>query len=293
MKYNYNLTDKLIEGSASIRADLKSLGEKDKETDLPKIIVNSHEEMVSLLRKASKDNPYINQRALDAIEKFDRTDFFEWDGMPKEIKEKIVTPYCFMAPVFADGQTIPSPHIILTQTSILDLKDGQKILEIGAGSGYNAVIVAYTAGDNAKVYSTEIRPNLIKLGRENIKKLGLEDKVTIIEADKRLGFPENAPFDRIYSTVGAHTTSQTEELIDQLAINGLLMLPIARYGNTKNKEESKLWEPGMNIAIEDIYFKDPFRGFMRSATYLFRKDNENNVTYSVIVSNAIGPLLNK
>lgn len=292
MKYNYNLTGEFAKDEA--REALKDLGAKYKETKLPKIIVNSHKEMISLLKKASKDNPFINEKALEAIEKYDRTKFFDWESIPEEMKQKVVTPYCFMATYFAEGQTIPSPHIILGQASFLGLKDSQKILEIGAGSGYNAVIIAETAGENSKVYSTEIRPNLVKYSKENIKKFGLEERVIILEAQKdRLGSPENDPYDKIYSTVAVHKTSQVEELIDQLTVDGLLMIPLAKYGNVKNKDESILWKPGMDINIDDMYFSDPSRGFIRSATYTFRKDNKDNITYSVIVSNLIGPLINR
>lgn len=87
MKYNYKLTNEFQEEEAR-EIIKKTKGGLDEKTNLPKIIVNSHEEMVSLLREASKNNPSINQRALDAIEKYDRTKFFNWDDISEELKKK-------------------------------------------------------------------------------------------------------------------------------------------------------------------------------------------------------------
>lgn len=197
-----------------------------------------------------------------------------------------------MAPVFAEGKTIPSAHIVLFQVSCLKLENGQKIEEIGTGTSYNATIVAETAGENSIVYSTEIRPNVLKIGRENTKKNKLEDRIIILEATKGiLGSPENAPYDRIYSLVGAHTTIQVEQLIDQLAINGILRLAITKYGYKENKNKAKLWEPGIDVGFDDMYFTCHIRRFTRNATYTFRKDNKNNITYSITNPRTTGPLL--
>lgn len=291
MKYNYYFVDTYAKDEA--RAALKDLAKKNKETKLPELVVHSHEEMVAHLRRVSEGNSAIDQRALNAIEKYDRTNFFDWNDVPEHIKEKVVTPYCFMAPIFSEGQTIPSAHFILGQASFLDLHgDELDILEIGGGTGYNAAIIAATAGSDATVYSSEIRPNLVKLAQENIKKVNLQSRVRIRQAHQNvLGFPAML-FNRIYSTVAAHTTDQVETLLDQLVEDeeSLLMLPIAKYGNVQDKTQAKLWEPGMDIDKKDIYFSDPARGFIRQATYTFKKIDRENIEYSLTISNALGPL---
>lgn len=297
MKYNYWLSNEFSGDEA--REALKELASKDEETALPKTIVESHAEMVQLLRQASEGNKHIDPRVLDAIEKIDRTDFFDWDALPADIKEKVVTPYCFMAPVFSDEQTIPdfnkqtipSPHMVLSQASFLDLKDGQKILEIGTRSGYNAAIVAEVAGENSELYSVEENPFLVEYASEKIDAVGLGDRVHVLQAEEGvLGAPKYAHFDRIYSTIAAVNTSQVEALLDQLEVGGLMRLSVVKRGNTSDKEKSVLWTPGNNFGEDEMFCKDPARGMYRQATYAFRKIDEDNIEYSVVISNAIGPI---
>lgn len=100
MKYNYSLTDEFRDEPLEA---IKKLGKRQTPGGPPKIVINSHEEMVFLLREASKDLLSINQRAMDAIEKYDRTFFFDWGKNPDTVKERNITPYTFMANVFADN----------------------------------------------------------------------------------------------------------------------------------------------------------------------------------------------
>jgi protein-L-isoaspartate(D-aspartate) O-methyltransferase len=280
-----------------IREPLKLLGEKDKKTKLPKKRVESHREMIALLTGAvleiyEQNREEINPRALEAIEKMPRTEFFDWKDVPDYVKEKVLTPYTFMSPTFAEEQSITSPHLALSHASFLDLHDNQKILEVGTGSGYTAYVLAYTAGKGSRVYSVEIRPRLVEKSRENIKKAGMQDSVEIIQARQGvLGLPEESPFDRIYCILAAKRTSQVEELTEQLREGGKMLLSIAKYPNTPEKEESMLWYPGKEIGDDEIYFGDPSRGLARIAIFTFRREDKNNVTYSATVSNVLGNLL--
>jgi protein-L-isoaspartate(D-aspartate) O-methyltransferase len=105
----------------------------------------------------------------------------------------------------------------------LDLKPGQKVLEVGGGSGYHAAVVAEIVGDTGHVYSIEYVEVLAEIGRENIRKCGLGEIVTIINGDGSLGLPEHAPYDRIYVT--AASPDVPAPLIQQLADKGKLLIP--------------------------------------------------------------------
>lgn len=289
MRYSYKKTKEFEKDRA--RASLKILGAKDKETKLPKAIVDSHDDMVKLLRDASTSNRAISKRAMNAVDIYDRTYFFDWNKVPKDIQKKVVTPYCFMAPVFAEGQTIPSAHFVLGLASFLKLKGCKSILEIGAGTGYNAAIIAATASKDAKVYTTEIRENLIPFAKRNLEKVGLDNKVEVLKANKTvLGAPKKAPFDRIYSTVSTRKTSQVEQLLDQLAIGGIMILPVAKKGNVESYKDAIEWEPGMSLRKDDIYVKDPSRGFIRQAGYTFKKVSPKKIEYSTTIPLALGPM---
>ena len=247
--------------------------------------------MINILREVTKKVPEINSAALNAVEEYDRSKFFSFEEMPLKVKETTVTPYTFLAHVFGDKQTIPSAHYVLQLASSLDLRPEQNILEIGAGTGYAAMIFAKTAGPKSTVYSTEVRPQFTELARKNVATYGLNNRVHILQAKETLGAPEYAPFDRIITTVSAKNTSQIENVLDQLAVGGVAQIPVVKIGNVKDKSLSKLWKPGQEIDNNDIYIHSPEKGFVRLAGYEFRKISENEISYSVPVKGALGPVL--
>ncbi len=285
-KYDYLAFDKEYD---DLRAELTFLGDRDRK-GLIKHIPQSHENMVRFLNLV-KDNSDMNLKALEAIEEFDRTEFFDWDNNPQNVKDQNITPYTFEENIIANGKTIPSAHIALYTACSLNLKDGQKILEIGAGSAYNAVIVQHAAGENSQVYSTEIDPDLLDIARKNVYSLGLESKVKILPASfDGLGLAENEPFDRIYTDLAGTTTSQVESLLDQLAIGGFLRLSMAKVGNTPDEEEAKFWEPGMNLTSDDLYLSVPEKNLFRVSSFAFKKVSETQVEYRRLSVGAQGPL---
>jgi len=289
MKYNYTINDELKKNS--VRKVMSILGKKNKETKRPEIIPNSHEEMIRYLRKAYLSQETSNPKIIDALKQVNRINFFSWESQTKELKQQMVTPFSFMAPVFAKNQTVPSPHILVDQMHSLNFKESDKVLEIGTGSGYNIALVSKIVG-NTQVYTTEIDLSLLQIAEANLKKIGLENKVNVFLTEKnKLGLEYYAPYNKIYSTVAARTTKQIENLLDQLENKGLLRISVVKQGNFIEKAKAKLWEPGMNINYENIFIKDAQRGFARQATYIFRKDSHKNVSYSIIVENALGPLL--
>jgi protein-L-isoaspartate(D-aspartate) O-methyltransferase len=105
----------------------------------------------------------------------------------------------------------------------LDIKDDQKILEIGTGSGYHAAIVASIVGETGHVYTIERFESLAKKATENLKKIGITNVIVEV-GDGSCGLPSYQPYDRIYATCAAPKIPQP--LIDQLQDSGKLLVPI-------------------------------------------------------------------
>ena len=118
------------------------------------------------------------------------------------------------------GQTISQPYIVAFMTEALGLRGGEKVLEIGTGSAYQAAVLAEIAG---KVYTIEIVPELAEQSRERLARLGYRN-VEVRAGDGYLGWPEAAPFDAIVVTAAAPRIP--EPLKQQLADGGRLVLPV-------------------------------------------------------------------
>jgi protein-L-isoaspartate(D-aspartate) O-methyltransferase len=131
------------------------------------------------------------------------------------------------------GQTISAPHMCVIMCEGLKLRPGHRILEVGAGSGYHAALCAEMVAPTGSttpghVYTIEIVKGLIKFAGDNLERTGYSDRVTLIHGDGGLGLPEYAPFDRIL--VAAAAPRVPEPLIDQLAPNGIMLIPVGGYG---------------------------------------------------------------
>ncbi|MGH1567821.1 MAG: protein-L-isoaspartate(D-aspartate) O-methyltransferase [Nitrosopumilus sp.] len=120
------------------------------------------------------------------------------------------------------NQTISQPGVVTRMTEWLDVKDGQKILEIGTGSGWQSAILSYLVG-NGNVYSVERHPELVKFAQENLKKLNIEN-VHVILGDGSLDYLKGSPYDRIIIT--AACSEIPLPLLDQLKENGLIIAPV-------------------------------------------------------------------
>ena len=122
------------------------------------------------------------------------------------------------------GQTISAPHMVAMICETLDLKRGMKILEVGSGFGYNAAVVAEIIGPEGHLFTTERIESLAKSARDNLKRTGFDQCVTVLHTDGTKGLKEEAPFDRIYATASAPKIP--EPLKEQLKIGGRLLTPI-------------------------------------------------------------------
>jgi protein-L-isoaspartate(D-aspartate) O-methyltransferase len=118
------------------------------------------------------------------------------------------------------GQTISQPYVAALMTEALELRGGEKVLEIGTGSGYQTAILAELG---ASVYSTERISELGEAAISLLKKLGC-DSVTIRIAHEELGWKAESPFEAIIVTAGAPSISP--HLLDQLDLGGRLVIPV-------------------------------------------------------------------
>ncbi|MEM0350362.1 MAG: protein-L-isoaspartate O-methyltransferase [Archaeoglobaceae archaeon] len=124
------------------------------------------------------------------------------------------------------GQTISAPHMVAIMCELLDLREGEKVLEIGTGCGYHAAVTAEIVGKSGLVVSIERIPELAEMAKRNLSSLGY-DNVLVIVGDGSLGYPEMAPYDKIYVTAAAPDIPRP--LIEQLKTGGKMVIPV---GNT-------------------------------------------------------------
>jgi protein-L-isoaspartate(D-aspartate) O-methyltransferase len=129
------------------------------------------------------------------------------------------------------NQTCLAPHIVSVLTEALQLEIGHKVLEVGAGSGWHAAIVAEIVAPKESprsqwghVYTIEVIKNLAEKARKNIMNSGYGDRITTIIADGAKGYPEKGPYDRILVT--ASVTKVPKPLMEQMKSNGVLIIPI-------------------------------------------------------------------
>ena len=122
--------------------------------------------------------------------------------------------------VIGDGQTISQPYMVAAMTEAAEVHPGDKCLEIGTGSGYQAAIFAYLG---AEVITMERIPRLAEAARERLSRLGYRGIEGIAE-DGSEGYPPRAPYAAIVVTAGAPAVPQV--LVDQLAEGGRLVIPV-------------------------------------------------------------------
>jgi len=117
------------------------------------------------------------------------------------------------------GQTISQPYTVAAQSELIDLKKGEKVLEIGTGSGYQAMVLCELG---ANLYSIERHQKLYERAKEALRKHGY--KAMLKQGDGTLGWTAYAPYDAIIVTAGAPVVP--DDLIQQLNVGGRLVIPV-------------------------------------------------------------------
>jgi len=121
------------------------------------------------------------------------------------------------------GQTNSQPTTVELMLEWLEPEPGNKVLDVGSGSGWTTALLAQIVGKKGFVYAVEIIPELVELGRKNCQKYHL-DNVKFYQAGEKYGLPKHEPFDRILVSAAANQLPQ--ELVKQLAPYGRLIIPV-------------------------------------------------------------------
>ena len=151
-------------------------------------------------------------------------------GAMIEVRRHLFVPDSLRQQAYVDsplsigsGQTISQPYIVALMTSLLELEKGDRVLEIGTGSGYQAAVLARLVDE---VYTIEIRETLGKRAEQTLADLGYEN-VHVRIGDGYKGWPEKAPFDGIIVTAAPERIPQP--LLEQLKVGGRLVIPVGAF----------------------------------------------------------------
>ncbi len=132
------------------------------------------------------------------------------------------------------GQTVSQPYMVALMVQCLELRGDEKVLEVGAGSGYHAAVLGALARE---VIALELIPELAARARQNLEAAGRAHNVRVICADGSRGYPEEAPYDAI--SVAAAAPEPPGALLDQLADPGRMVIPV---GGGWDQELRLIWK---------------------------------------------------
>lgn len=175
---------------------------------------SARDEAVMRLLMELRRNGVTDQRVLTAFEKTPRDVFVEPAFVDRAYADSALPILC--------GQTISQPTVVGIMTQALEVTPRCKVLEVGAGSGYQAAILSHLA---RRVYAIERHRQLTMAARARITALDIGN-VTLKTGDGTKGWPEQAPFDRIIVSAAAEDAPST--LLDQLRPGGIMVLPVGQ-----------------------------------------------------------------
>lgn len=190
---------------------------------------------------ALRSNGVTDARVLDAIERTPREFFLDRPFQSRAFEDIPLPISC--------GQTISQPSVVGQMTQALDVTPRCKVLEVGCGSGYQAAVLARLA---RRVYTIERHRPLARQARARIDELGLSN-VSVVSGDGSLGWPEQAPFDRILVTAAAEDPPSS--LVEQLRPGGVMVVPVGQSDEMQQLIKLVKTETGLEYhELSDVRF---------------------------------------
>ncbi len=180
-----------------------------------------------------------SQKNINALRRIDRKDF-----VIDSEKENAYTDYPL--PIHC-GQTITKPSQMAFILEFLDIQIGEKVLEVGSGSGWGTALLAELVGKTGQIWAVEIIQRLVEFGIENLRKYNFT-QINLTKAGLEYGLPEHAPYDKIIVSASGNKIKQA--FLQQLKIGGRMTIPI--------KDKLVL----LTKKSEDEYKTEIFRGFV-------------------------------
>lgn len=173
---------------------------------------NFHKQREKMVESQIKGRGVKNEKVLEAMRKIPRHEFVSQDMKSYAYNDEPLP--------IGEGQTISQPYIVAYMTEVLQLKGGEKVLEVGTGSGYQAAVLAEIA---QQVYTIEITSSLSLKAQETLKKLGYKN-IYFKVGDGSEGWKEHAPYDAIMVTAAPGKVPQS--LKQQMKISGRMIIPV-------------------------------------------------------------------
>lgn len=173
---------------------------------------------MDLINSLIKEGWLKTPKIIEAFRKIRRIDF-----LPKDIKD--LAELNEALPI-GYGQTISQPLVVAFMIELLDPEPGEKILDIGSGSGWTTALLAEIVGKGGKILAVEVVPELKEFGEKNVSGYNFisEERVKFISADGSEGYEKEAPFDKILASASAERLPPVWK--DQLKVAGRIVTPI-------------------------------------------------------------------
>ena len=166
-------------------------------------------------------------RVLEAMQEIPRQLFVAAADQPRAYEDHPIS--------IGHEQTISQPYMVAQMVEALELRGPETVLEVGAGSGYQAAILARLA---RRVYAIETEPDLARMAQERLSELGMSAAVQVIAGDGSLGYATAAPYDGI--VVAAAAPAVPPALFDQLAEGGRLVVPVGDLNDQELRQIRKV-----------------------------------------------------